>query len=374
MRDAWALADIRRRRESDGMASTWPDRRLLELFAIEVPIVQAPMAGAQDAALAAAVSNAGGLGSLPCALLNADEMGAQLTAFRAMSTRPVNVNFFCHDDDPVDGTAEAAWREVLAPYYTELGIADSVPYEVTIVPFDGARCDVIEKARPEVVSFHFGLPADDLLDRVRASGARVIASATTVPEAVWLADHGCDAVIAQGAEAGGHRGMFLSSAVEHQVGTMALVPQVVDAVGVPVIAAGGIADGRGIAAAFVLGASAVQIGTGYLLCPEAKISALHRDALRSPGALETALTNVFTGRPARGIVNRLVDEVGPLSAAAPGFPRATGAVLPLRGAAEAVGDTSFTSLWSGQAARLAVERSAGELTRLLAAGALERLA
>ena len=153
--------------------------------------------------------------------------------------------------------------------------------------------------------------------------------------------------------------MFLSSAVEHQVGTMALVPQVVDAVDVPVIAAGGIADGRGIAAAFVLGASGVQIGTGYLLCPEATISGLHRDALRSPAALETALTNVFTGRPARSIVTRLVDEVGPLSAAAPGFPRATGAVLPLRGAAEPDGDTSFTVAVVGpgrQARRRAIRR------------------
>ena len=176
---------------------------------------------------------------------------------------------------------------------------------MAIVPFDDARCQVVEELRPEVVSFHFGLPADDLLERVRASGARVIASATTVPEAQWLADHGCDAIIAQGAEAGGHRGMFLTADVESQVGTMALVPQVVDAVDVPVIAAGGIADGRGIAAAFVLGASGVQIGTGYLLCPEATISGLHRDALRSPAARETALTNVFTGRPARSIVTRL---------------------------------------------------------------------
>ena len=191
---------------------------------------------------------------------------------------------------------------------------------MAIVPFDDARCEVVEELRPEVVSFHFGLPADDLLDRVRASGARVIASATTVPEARWLADHGCDAVIAQGAEAGGHRGMFLTADVESQVGTMALVPQVVDAVDVPVIAAGGIADGRGIAAAFVLGASGVQIGTGYLLCPEATISGLHRAALRSPAALETALTNVFTGRPARSIVTRLMREVGPLSAAAPAVP------------------------------------------------------
>ena len=355
------------------MAGTWPDRRLLELFGIEVPIVQAPMAGAQGAALAGAVSEAGGLGSLPCSLLDAEAMRTELVAFRAVSSGPVNVNFFCHEDHPVDGEAEAAWRDVLAPYYAELGLADAAPYDVAIVPFDDARCQVVEELRPEVVSFHFGLPADDLLDRVRASGARVIASATTVPEAQWLADHGCDAVIAQGAEAGGHRGMFLTTDVESQVGTMALVPQVVDAVEVPVIAAGGITDGRGIAAAFVLGASGVQIGTGYLLCPEATISGLHRAALRSPAARETALTNVFTGRPARSIVTRLMREVGPLAAAAPHFPRATGAVLRLRQAAEPEGDTGFTSLWAGEAASLATELPAGELTRVLAADALQRL-
>ena len=355
------------------MAGTWPDHRLVELFGIEVPIVQAPMAGAQGAALAGAVSAAGGLGSLPCSLLGADAMRAEVAAFRAISSGPVNVNFFCHEAHPVDAGTEAAWRDVLAPYYAELGLADAAPFDVAIVPFDEARCQLVEELRPEVVSFHFGLPADDLLDRVRASGARVIASATTVPEALWLAVHGCDAVIAQGAEAGGHRGMFLTTDVESQVGTMALVPQVVDAVDVPVIAAGGIADGRGIAAAFVLGASGVQIGTGYLLSPEATISGLHRDALRGRAAQETALTNVFTGRPARSIVTRLMREVGPLSAAAPRFPRASGAVLPLRQAAEPNGDTGFSSLWAGEAATLATELPAGELTRRLAADALQRL-
>lgn len=355
------------------MAATWPDRRLLEMFGIEVPIVQAPMAGAQGAALAGAVSEAGGLGSLPCSLFDAAAMRAELAAFRAISSGPVNLNFFCHDDPPVDAAAETAWRTALAPYYEELGIAEASPFDVAIAPFDEARGAMVEEFRPEVVSFHFGLPADDLLDRVRASGSRVIASATTVPEARWLAERGCDAVIAQGAEAGGHRGMFLSADVGTQVGTMALVPQVVDAVDVPVIAAGGIADDRGVAAALILGASAVQIGTGYLLCPEATISDAHRAALSSRSALETALTNVFTGRPARSITNRLMREVGPLAAAAPAFPRATGAVLPLRMAAEPDGDTAFSSLWAGQAAPLAAALPAGELTRRLASKALERL-
>jgi len=355
------------------MAATWPDRRLLDLFGIEIPIVQAPMAGAQGADLAAAVSKVGGLGSVPCSLLDADGMRAALSTFRAASSGPVNANFFCHDELPVDTAVEADWRERLAPYYGELGLGDAAPVDVTIAPFDDGRCRVVEELRPEVVSFHFGLPAPDLLERVRATGAKVIASATTVAEARWLAERGCDAVIAQGAEAGGHRGMFLGTDVASQVGTMALVPQVVDAVDVPVIAAGGIADGRGIAAAFVLGASGVQIGTAYLLCPEATISALHRAALGSPAATETALTNVFTGRPARSIMTRLMREVGPLTPAAPGYPRATGAVLPLRLAAEPDGDTAFTSLWAGQAAPLAAALPAGELTRALAAAALDRL-
>jgi nitronate monooxygenase len=359
------------------MDVSWPDRRLLDLIGVEVPIVQAPMAGAQGAALAIAVSEAGGLGSLPCSLLDADGIRSAVGAFRAATSRPVNVNFFCHTRATTDVAVDARWRTLLAPYYAEFGLdIDTQAAEVNIEPFDDARCKLVEELRPDVVSFHFGLPEASLLARVKGIGTRVMSTATTVAEARWLAEHGCDAVIAQGAEAGGHRGMFLRpgvSDVASQVGTMALVPQVVDAVDVPVIAAGGIADGRGIAAAFMLGASGVQIGTGYLLCPEAEISSLHRAALRSPTAAETALTNLFTGRPARSIVTRLMREIGPLASETPQFPRATGAVLPLRVAAERAGDSAFTSLWSGQAASLASELPAGELTQALAKAALERM-
>ena len=360
-------------------AADWPDRRLLDLLSIDIPIIQAPMAGAQGAALAIAVSEAGGLGSLPCALLDVDGIRGEIAAIRAVTSRPVNVNFFCHTpaNPTTAGAADDRWRQLLAPFYAELGVDAGAPVpNADRRPFDAATCELVEELRPGVVSFHFGLPDAPLLARVRATGAMVLSSATTVEEARWLVDHGCDAVIAQGAEAGGHRAMFLATDIADvatQLGTLALVPQVVDAVDVPVIAAGGIGDGRGIAAAFMLGASGVQIGTGYLLCPESPVGELHAAALRSPAAAQTALTNVFTGRPARSIVTRLMRDLGPLNPDAPPFPTAAGRLVPLRGAAEQVGDAAFTSLWSGQAAALAREMPAGELTRALATAAVRLL-
>ncbi len=241
-------------------------------------------------------------------------------------------------------------------------------------PFDGDYCRLVEEYRPRVVSFHFGLPHHQLMERVKSAGVKVISSATTVAEARWLEDRGCDAIIAMGLEAGGHRGNFLVDDVSRQVGTFALVPQVVDAVGVPVIAAGGIADARGIVAALALGAAAVQIGTAYLFCPEVKLTPAHRDALYGAQDDDTVVTNVFTGRPARGIVNRLVREQGPLTSHTPEFPLAAAAVAPLKAAAEAAGCGDFTNLWSGQAAGLSRRSmAAGELTRQLARQALEKL-
>lgn len=330
------------------------------------------MAGATLSAMAVAVAEAGGLGSLPCALLSLAQVRSEVAAFRAATSKPLNVNFFCHRAPGADGARDAAWRERLAPYYAELGASPAGP-SAGRAAFDDGACALVEELGPEVVSFHFGLPDAALLARVKGSGARVLASATTVAEARWLAERGCDAVIAQGYEAGGHRGTFLGGDVANQVGTMALVPQVVDAVGVPVIAAGGIGDARGIAAAFALGAAGVQLGTAYLFCPEATVSPAHRAALRTASDDGTALTNVFTGRPARGILNRLVREVGPVSPLAPEFPLAGGAVAPLRARAEAAGSGDFSPLWSGQAARLGRELPAGELTKQLAAEALTRL-
>lgn len=341
---------------------------LRPLFDIELPIIQAPMAGVQGSALAIAVSNAGGLGSLPCALLDTDGIARELTAIRQQTHRPYNVNFFCHASPPVDPQREAAWRAALAPYYREFGIdATSIPAGPGRAAFGAETAKVLEEFRPAIVSFHFGLPSSELLARVRATGARVIASATTVAEARWLESRGVDAIIAQGLEAGGHRGIFLSDDLTTQAGTLALVPQIVRAVRVPVIAAGGIADSRGVESARTLGAAAAQVGTAFLLCPEASTSAVHRAALANEGgARHTAVTNVFTGRPARGIVNRMIRELGPISASAPAFPLATAALAPLRAEAERRGSGDFSPLWSGQNASGCRTIPAAQITRELA--------
>ncbi|HQY75270.1 MAG TPA: nitronate monooxygenase [Rhodoferax sp.] len=333
-----------------------------------LPIIQAPMAGVQGSALAAAVCNAGGLGSLPCAMLSPQQLRDELTQLRQLTDMPFNVNFFCHTPPAPDAAREARWRSALAPYYADYGIdPSSIAAGPGRNPFSEETAALVEAFRPAVVSFHFGLPHTDLLQRVKAWGAKVLSSATTVEEALWLQEHGADAIIAQGLEAGGHRGMFLSDNITTQVGTFALLPQIVQAVNLPVIAAGGIADARGVAAAMVLGASAVQVGTAYMLCPEATTSALHRAALQSPAARHTALTNLFTGRPARGIVNRVIRELGPLSAATPQFPLATTAMAPLRAKAEAAGRSDFSPLWSGQNASGCKSIPAAELTHQLAA-------
>jgi nitronate monooxygenase len=354
--------------------NSWPDRRILELLGIQLPIIQAPMAGSVLSDMVIAVSEAGGLGSLPCAMLSPEQMRAELTTIRRRTSQPINVNFFCHHPPQVDPHREAIWKQRLATYYVEFGLDPEAPLPASSrTPFDSAACDLLAEFKPAVVSFHFGLPAKDLLARVKAIGAKLLSSATTVDEARWLESEGCDAIIAQGYEAGGHRGMFLSGDISTQVGTMALVPQVVDAVKVPVIAAGGIADARGIAAAFALGASAVQIGTAYLFCPEAKISSVHRRALKHAKDNETVLTNVFTGRPARGIINRIVREIGPMSDLAPEFPLAAHALAPLRSRSEALDSDQFVAMWSGQAAHLATELPARELTERLAADTLMKL-
>lgn len=353
--------------------TAWPDRRILDLFGVDLPIIQAPMSGFSTPELAVAVARAGGLGSLACAQLDLVQADAAFRAIREGAGRPVNVNFFCHRPPADDPARALRWRAALAPYYLEHGLDPlEAPPTAARRPFDADYCALVEAWRPEVVSFHFGLPEPALLARVRASGARIIASATTVAEARWLEARGCDAVIAMGLEAGGHRGSFLTDDMARQVGAFALVPQVADAVKVPVIAAGGIADGRGVAAAFALGAAAVLIGTAYLFSPECRLTASHRRALESAADDSTVVTNVFSGRPARGIVNRAIEGLGPMSDLAPAFPLAGSAVAPLRArTAETTGD--FMSLWSGQSAALAARLPAGEFTRRLAEDALARM-
>lgn len=357
------------------MDAIWPNRRLLDLIGLDLPIIQSPMAGANGSAMAIAVCEAGGLGSLPCAMLDAAKVRAEIGVIRQRTAKPLNVNFFCHTPPKLDPERDAAWKARLSAYYNELALdaAASAP-AVSRAPFDEAMCEIVEDLKPEVVSFHFGLPAPPLLGRVKAAGCLVICSATTAAEARWLEDKGCDAIIAQGNEAGGHRGIFLTVEYASQVGTLALVPQVVDAVTVPVIAAGGIADGRGVAAAFALGAAGVQIGTAYLFTPESLVTDLHRAALGSARDDGTALTNLFSGRPARGLMNRLMREVGPMSDVAPSFPTAGTALAPLKAKAEAAGASDFSSLWAGQAASLGREMGAGDLTRDLAEDAARRLA
>lgn len=352
----------------------WPDRRLLDLFKIDVPIVQAPMAGVQDVDIMIGAAEGGALGSLPCAMISAEKAREQVQIFRQRISAPLNMNFFCHTAVEADAGREAGWRKRLTSYFQELGLDPGMSVNAANrAPFDAQMCELVEELKPEVVSFHFGLPDKALLTRVKAAGAIVIGAATIVREAVWLEQNGVDAIIAQGAEAGGHRGMFLTENIASQPGTMSLVPQVVDAVRVPVIAAGGIADGRGIAAAFALGAAGVQIGTAYLRTPESKASALGKAALAAASDDATVITNVMTGRPARGVANRVMREVGPVSSDAPAFPHAATAFAPLKAAAEKLGRVDFTNLWAGQSVALGRELGAAELTRTLAAEARERL-
>lgn len=338
----------------------WRDTRLTELLGTQLPIIQAPMLGA-GAALMAGAAQAGALGSLACATLLPAQIEDEVAVFRSAGAGPLNLNFFCHVAAPINPDEQARWKASLAGYYREVGADLDAPTPISSrAPFDETSCLLVEKLRPQVVSFHFGLPAQHWVERVKAAGAKILGSATTVEEAIWLEQRGCDAIIAMGYEAGGHRGMFLREDLTSQIGTFALVPQIVDAVTVPVIAAGGIADARGIAAAFALGAAGVQIGTAYLFCKEAELTLAHSNALRTASSADTALTSLFTGRPARGIVNRLMREKGPLSPDAPGFPYAGGALIPLRAKTEPAGVGDFSNLWAGQAFPL----SAGRVSEL----------
>lgn len=336
-------------------------------LSLPFPLIQAPMGSSQDARLALAVGAAGGLGSVAGATLGPEALERELQAMQAAG-RPYNVNFFVHAPPVPDAAREARWRAALAPYYAERGLAPAPPSgAASRQPFGPESAEVLERFRPAVVSFHFGLPAPALLARVRRLGARVISSATTLEEAQWLDAQGVDAVIAQGLEAGGHRGHFLSADISRQSGTLDLVGQLVGALRVPVIAAGGIADAQGVRAAMARGASAVQVGTAFLLCTESTTGAAHRARLKEAGA-PTALTNLFSGGLARGLFNRLMIDLGPVSEDAPAFPLASAALAPLRAQAEAQGLDDFTPLWSGTNRAGCREVPAADVVRALAAG------
>ena len=339
--------------------SGWPDPRFQALFGSRLPIISAPMAGAAGVELAVAAILGGAVGSLPCAMLTPGEARAQADEVRAHASGPLNLNFFCHHlPEAVD---DSAWRALLRPYYAEAGIKEPKAATPSRKPFDAAMCAIVEAVRPELVSFHFGLPEPALLERVRATGARIIGNATTIAEARALAAQGVDAIVAQGWEAGGHAGRFLGEAPEEQMGLIALVPQVADATGLPVIAAGGIGDARGIAAALILGAAAVQIGTAYLHCPESLIAPAHRDGLAGDAAEHSRFTNLYSGGLARGLPSRLTEELGAVRPEAPPFPLAS--VAPL----------GFRPMWAGQAARLGRAEPARALTERLGREALALL-
>lgn len=342
---------------------------LTALLNTRLPIIQAPMAGVQNWELAAAVTSAGGLGSLPCAMLTPEGIEASVHQFRQQTSGPINLNFFSHQQPDIDLEVQDRWLDLFLPYYEELGIdVPAAPSGPGRQPFNQNMADLVSRLKPDVVSFHFGLPETKLLEQVKSSGAKILSSATTVSEALWLEQHGVDAVIAQGLEAGGHRGMFLTEDITTQLGTLALLPQIVRAVNIPVIAAGGIVDAAGVKAAIALGASGIQAGTAYLLCDEANTSSIHRSVLQSERARHTVLTNLFSGRPARGIVNRMVEELGPINTLAPCFPFATFASAPLRTAAEAQGSGDFTPLWAGQNTSGCKAISAADMTMALAKG------
>lgn len=324
----------------------WPVQEFLRLTGARVPIVQAPMAGAGGVALAAAAIRGGAVGSLPCAMLTPDQVRAQVAEVRAQAEGPLNLNFFCHAlGEPPD---DREWRAVLAPFYAKEGVGPPKTPPPLRAPFDEAMCAVVDEVRPELVSFHFGLPEASLVDRVRRAGALIIGNATTRAEASFLTNH-VDLIIAQGFEAGGHAGYFLDG--YRPEGTLALARKVAldaDIPLVPTIAAGGIADAEGIAAALIAGAGAVQLGTAYLHTPEATISAAHRAALGE----ETVVTNLFSGGLARGMRNALIDAIGPVHPSAPRFPYASAALADLRRVAEADGRGDYSPLWAGQAAAL----------------------
>jgi nitronate monooxygenase len=333
--------------------------RVVDLLGIRYAIVQGPFGGGLSTVdLAAAVSNAGGLGSFGAHILDADGIQATVEGIRARTSHPFSVNLWVPQPGEGDAVDLEPHIQRLAPLYSRLGVEwDRSPAEV---PDFDEQLDALLTAAPPIISFVMGLPPLWAIDRARKAGIILIGTATTVAEARAVEAAGLDAVVASGSDAGGHRGAFLRPVGESLVGTFSLVPQVADAVGIPVIAAGGIADARGISAALALGADGVQIGTGFLVTAESGASEVHREKLASAEAETTVLTRLFSGRHARGIVNALVRELASEEDAVPHYPVQNGLMQPLRQAAARLGNGDYLNLWAGQAAPLARPRSAAE--------------
>ena len=324
------------------------------------------MAGAQDDVLAIAVAQAGGVGSIACATLTPQEIHASSTRFLNASTGPLNLNFFCHTMPQHDPKREALWLNELKGFYEELSLPLEYPISGMPRTLDADMVDVTCTINPAIVSFHFGLPAVKFIDQIRRIGAKIIATATTVTEAQYLEANGCDAVIAQGKSAGGHQGVFLPTETPQLLSTSDLVQNIVATVNIPVIAAGGIANAEGIRAIMERGASGVQIGTRFLKSPQSTITPIHRRILEGQTDRPTAITNVFTGRPARGLVNKLVRKIGPINPNVQAYPMAIPALAPLKAAT--VGSDDFVSLWAGENWKTGQPKPAADIVKELSVG------
>lgn len=337
---------------------------LLQRLGIPLPIVQGPMTGSDTPPLAAAVSQAGGLGMLGCGMRSPEAMAQAAAAVRAATDRPFGMNLFVLDTPAPDAATVQAAMARLAPLYAEFGLTPEAP--ARWCEDFAAQFEALVAARPAVASFTFGILDGAQVGRLHGAGCVVVGTATTLAEALAWQDVGADAVCASGMEAGGHRGTFLGDVDASLVGTMALIPQCVDALRIPVIAAGGIMDGRGIAAAQALGAQAVQMGTAFLACPESGITPAQRAAMARAQGTDTRITRAYSGRPARGIVNTMMERLAADEAAIPPYPIQNALTGALRRAAGVQGRADYLSLWAGQGVGAARVMPAGELVALLA--------
>jgi len=344
----------------------WSQNNFTKALNIKYPIIQAPMASAASIELASEVSNAGGLGSLGLSYHKIENILPDYKKILSKTNHSINLNFMTHKEPSKNDIKAKKYMNEVKKYYEEYKVAEIPNLINTTETFNKEHLELLLEMNPKVVSFHFGLPQQDYILSIKNQNIYIISSATTVKEAKILEDSGADAIIAQGYEAGGHRGTFASSYKEGEIGLFSLLPQVVEATSLPVIAAGGIANGKGIAAALMLGAQGVQIGTAFLSCPEASVHPLWQDAISNASTRDTRITSAFTGRPARGIVNRLVIDMENKNDIIPDFPTVGSVIKPLANIAATNGKDDFLSLWAGQSAPMNRNISASELIELLA--------